>query len=229
MVVEADDMGPRRRARSAACGSAGNRLCSGPNGSERGDAERRRSSAANSKSPPIFPQHTELCQGLRCDCHEVRQGWGRGAPAGGRRSPVRSAGPGYPWGSRLSRMIDFSADLPLAQRQALGSAGLAALLTVARCGGEPSPKALAAIRGVRDHLLRIELDLDALPPITPERLAERGAGRGSRSPVARADPAGHDPGGPARRRTHPRAAPAAGANRRRPWRWIRRRCAPSPR
>ncbi|MEB3263863.1 MAG: TerB family tellurite resistance protein [Synechococcus sp.] len=70
-------------------------------------------------------------------------------------------------------MIDFSAEFPLAQRQALGSAGLAALLTVARCGGEPSPKALAAIRGVRDHLLRIELDLDALPPITPEQLAER--------------------------------------------------------
>ena len=70
-------------------------------------------------------------------------------------------------------MIDMHADLPLAQRQAIGAAGLAALMQVARCGGEPSAKALVAIRAVRDHLLRIELDLAALPPISPVELAQQ--------------------------------------------------------
>jgi hypothetical protein len=46
-------------------------------------------------------------------------------------------------------------------------------MAVARCEGEPSAKALAVIRGVRDHLIRISVDLDALPPITPAELAER--------------------------------------------------------
>ena len=70
-------------------------------------------------------------------------------------------------------MIDLHSELPLEQRQVIGSAGLAALLQVARCHGEPSAKALAAIRSVRDQLLRIDVDLDALPPISPSELAER--------------------------------------------------------
>ena len=70
-------------------------------------------------------------------------------------------------------MIDLHSELPLEQRQVIGAAGLAALLQVARCHGEPSAKALAAIRAVRDHLLRIDVDLDALPPISPTELAER--------------------------------------------------------
>jgi hypothetical protein len=70
-------------------------------------------------------------------------------------------------------VIDPRAQLPLAQRQAIGAAGLAALLTVARCNGAPTAKALAAIRGVRDHLLQIDCDLEALPPISPDQLAER--------------------------------------------------------
>jgi len=70
-------------------------------------------------------------------------------------------------------MIDLHSELPLEQRQVIGAAGLAALLQVARCHGEPSAKALAAIRAVRDHLLRIDVDLDALPPISPAELAER--------------------------------------------------------
>lgn len=63
--------------------------------------------------------------------------------------------------------------LPLAKRQAIGAAGLAALMGVAREGGEPSEKALAAIRGVRDHLLKIDVDLASLPPITPDELARQ--------------------------------------------------------
>lgn len=70
-------------------------------------------------------------------------------------------------------MIDFRTELPLEQRQVIGAAGLAALLAVARCDGEPSARALAAIAAVRDHLLRLPLDLAALPPITPLQLAER--------------------------------------------------------
>ena len=70
-------------------------------------------------------------------------------------------------------MIDLHSELPLEQRQVIGAAGLAALLQVARCHGEPSAKALTAIRAVRDHLLRIDVDLDALPPISPSELNQR--------------------------------------------------------
>ena len=45
-------------------------------------------------------------------------------------------------------------------------------MTIARCDGEPSAKALAAIRGVRDHLIHLDLDLEALPSIQPAALAE---------------------------------------------------------
>jgi tRNA modification GTPase len=37
-------------------------------------------------------------------------------------------------------VIDPRAQLPLEQRQAIGAAGLAALLTVARCNGAPTAK-----------------------------------------------------------------------------------------
>ncbi|MCP9792227.1 TerB family tellurite resistance protein [Vulcanococcus limneticus Candia 3B3] len=71
-------------------------------------------------------------------------------------------------------VIDFRIQLPPEQRQVLGEAGLAALMAVAHCADAgPSPKALAAIRGVRDHLLRIELDLETLPSLDPIRVAER--------------------------------------------------------
>jgi len=70
-------------------------------------------------------------------------------------------------------VIDVNVTLPLAQRQAIGGAGLAALLAVAHCDGEPSARALAAIRGVRDHLLGIDVELESLPPISMQALAER--------------------------------------------------------
>ena len=73
----------------------------------------------------------------------------------------------------LVRVIDFNVELPLAQRQAIGQAGLAALLAIARCDGEPTPRALAAIRGVRDHLIRIDVELESLPPMSPQALAEQ--------------------------------------------------------
>ena len=70
-------------------------------------------------------------------------------------------------------VIDFNVAVPLEQRQVIGQAGLAALLAIARCDGDPSPRALAAIRGVRDHLLRIDVALESLSLITPQMLAEQ--------------------------------------------------------
>ncbi len=71
-------------------------------------------------------------------------------------------------------MIDFRVQLPPEQRQSLGEAGLAALMAVARCSAAgPTPKALAAVRGVRDHLLRVAVDLEALPRLDPSAVAER--------------------------------------------------------
>ena len=67
-------------------------------------------------------------------------------------------------------VIDFNVAVPLEQRQVIGQAGLAALLAIARCDGDPSHRALAAIRGVRDHLLRIDVALESLPLITPQML-----------------------------------------------------------
>ena len=55
--------------------------------------------------------------------------------------------------------INWQLTLPLEQRQAVASVGLAGLMTIAKLDGTPSPRALAAIRGVRDHLLQVELKL----------------------------------------------------------------------
>ena len=70
-------------------------------------------------------------------------------------------------------VINVQATLPDDQRQAIGKAGLAALMTMARLRGTPSAKAMAAIRGVRDHLLHLDLALETLPDIDPEALAAR--------------------------------------------------------
>jgi hypothetical protein len=63
-------------------------------------------------------------------------------------------------------------------RQCLGRAGLPCLMTMARLRGEPSERALAAIRGIRDHLLELpDVDLSRLPSLEPEAMA---AGREAR-------------------------------------------------
>ena len=57
-------------------------------------------------------------------------------------------------------------------RQCLGRAGLPCLMTMARLRGEPSERALAAIRGIRDHLLELpDVDLSQLPSLEPEAMA----------------------------------------------------------
>ncbi|MEC8608375.1 MAG: TerB family tellurite resistance protein [Prochlorococcaceae cyanobacterium] len=66
--------------------------------------------------------------------------------------------------------INWQLNPPLEQRQAMASVGLAGLMTMARLDGTPSPRALAAIRGVRDHLLQVELKLTDLPTLTPADL-----------------------------------------------------------
>ena len=66
--------------------------------------------------------------------------------------------------------INWQLNPPLEQRQAMASVGLAGLMTMARLDGTPSPRALAAIRGVRDHLLQVEQKLTDLPTLTPADL-----------------------------------------------------------
>ena len=61
----------------------------------------------------------------------------------------------------------------------LAYAGLPALMTVARLHGDPSERALAGIRGIRDHLLKVDLNLDSLPSLQPKAMA---------SAVMRCDP-----------------------------------------
>ena len=61
--------------------------------------------------------------------------------------------------------------LPHDLRFCLAKAGLSALMTMARLHGEPSGKALAGIRAIRDHLLGIEIDLASLPDLEPEAMA----------------------------------------------------------
>ena len=53
----------------------------------------------------------------------------------------------------------------------LADAELPALMTVARLHGDPSERALAGIRGIRDHLLKVDVDLNALPSLQPDAIA----------------------------------------------------------
>ena len=53
----------------------------------------------------------------------------------------------------------------------IARAGLGSLLTIAKTGGPASDRSLAVIRGVRDHILHVELDLNSLTAISPAHLA----------------------------------------------------------
>jgi len=44
-------------------------------------------------------------------------------------------------------------------------------MTMARLHGSPSKKALAGIRGIRDHILQVDVDLNSLPSLQPEAMA----------------------------------------------------------
>ena len=58
--------------------------------------------------------------------------------------------------------INPSRKLSANLRECLANAGLASLMTVARLKGEPSERALTGIRAIRDHLLKVEKELDDL-------------------------------------------------------------------
>jgi hypothetical protein len=67
--------------------------------------------------------------------------------------------------------IDMKHLPPPQRREAIARAGLASLKRVAGADGTPSPRALAVMRAVRDHLLKVTVDLDALDPIDAAALA----------------------------------------------------------
>lgn len=68
--------------------------------------------------------------------------------------------------------INPSRKLSANLRECLANAGLASLMTVARLKGEPSERALTGIRAIRDHLLKVEKELDDLPSLQPEEMAK---------------------------------------------------------
>jgi hypothetical protein len=57
-------------------------------------------------------------------------------------------------------------------RACLADAGLASLMTVARLKGEPSERALSGIKAIRDHLLKVDKNLEDLPSYEPEEMAK---------------------------------------------------------
>lgn len=67
--------------------------------------------------------------------------------------------------------IDMHHQPPPERREPIARAGLAMLKAVASADGQPSARASGFMRAVRDHLLRVDVDLDALAPSTPAVLA----------------------------------------------------------
>jgi hypothetical protein len=60
---------------------------------------------------------------------------------------------------------------PQEHLERIARAGLGSLLTIAMTGGAASDRSLAVVRGVRDHILHVELDLDTLTAVSPADLA----------------------------------------------------------
>jgi|GEM_PF-653642 len=67
--------------------------------------------------------------------------------------------------------IDMKHQPPAERREAIARAGLASLKAVASIGGPPSERALSVMRSVRDFLMKVDVDLDALQPIAAAELA----------------------------------------------------------
>jgi hypothetical protein len=67
--------------------------------------------------------------------------------------------------------INMKHQPPPEHLERIARAGLGSLLSVANAGGPASDRALSVIRGVRDHILHAELDLDSLAPVNPTELA----------------------------------------------------------
>lgn len=68
---------------------------------------------------------------------------------------------------------DMLINLPDADRTALGQVALSGLMTVARLKGNPSSKTMAAIMAVRDHRIRVNIDLESLPSLQPQEVAQQ--------------------------------------------------------
>lgn len=75
------------------------------------------------------------------------------------------------WARRIGVTIDMHRQPPPERRLAIARAGLASLKSIADTGGGISERALSFMRAVRDHLLHVDVDLDALVPIGPAELA----------------------------------------------------------
>lgn len=67
--------------------------------------------------------------------------------------------------------IDMKHQPPAARREAIARAGLASLKAVASVGGPPTDRALSVMRAVRDSLMKVDVDLDGLRPISAAELA----------------------------------------------------------
>ena len=68
--------------------------------------------------------------------------------------------------------IDMKHQPPADRREAIATAALSSLLAMARTGGETSERALSFMRAIRDHLMRVDVDLETLTPLAPAALAE---------------------------------------------------------
>ena len=68
--------------------------------------------------------------------------------------------------------IDMKHQPPADRRLAIATAGLSGLLAISRIDGETSKRGLSFMRAIRDHLMRVEVDLETLKPRTPAALAK---------------------------------------------------------
>ena len=68
--------------------------------------------------------------------------------------------------------IDMKHQPPAERREAIATAALSSLLAMSRTGGETSERALSFMRAIRDHLMRVDVDLETLTPLAPEALAK---------------------------------------------------------
>lgn len=67
--------------------------------------------------------------------------------------------------------IDMSHRPPADRHEAIARAGLASMKRVASSDGAVSDRARSVMTAVRDHLLKIDVELEALPPMTADELA----------------------------------------------------------
>jgi len=69
-------------------------------------------------------------------------------------------------------VIDMKHRPPEDRLEAIATAGLSSLLAVAQTGGKTSERARSFMCAIRDHLMRVDVDIDKLAPLTPQALAQ---------------------------------------------------------